>query len=172
MDTMMNAIEATGRNFVDIDRLPIGRVYRASWVEYVKPMATHGAIIGALMWLSSYAWSASILWAFYVLAILAVMTGLILFYMLAHVHSTRIYANSEGVWMLRGVFPWEVQTFGIRWADAGEAVCSDGILAWLTGSYSVAVLNRHTKTADIWCSMIGEGHYFVGHINALIRRYR
>lgn len=166
----MSTIGALERRIVDIER-PLGPVYGVSWVEYMKSMVVHGALIGALLWLASYAWETSFFWAFYVLVSLAVLTGMILLYMLAHIHSIRIYADRRGVWLRQGVFPWEVQTTGLRWEDAGEASCHGGILPWLIGGYNVFVLNRHTNGAELWCNSVADGHHFSGHINSLIRRY-
>lgn len=157
-------------NALDDSRV-VGRQYRVSWVQYVRPLITCGILLAVLAWFGWFAAQLRYAWMLYATVGLGVVAALVGVYNVAFLRSIRLFTNDAGVWIAKGVMPWEKSVSGIHWEEAGEAVVMTGFLAWATGAYNVAVLHRYTKKPEIWVARISDGHHFAGHVNSIINRH-
>ncbi|SOO16549.1 conserved hypothetical protein [Xanthomonas citri pv. fuscans] len=131
--------------------------YRLAWPAYVWPFVQ---LVGlcAVSWLIvqlSWAVGAALL-----------MLGLFRFiYQILWAASYELYTDIAGVWVYRGVFPWNRGSYGVRWSDAEDAVYHTGLFAWVTRSFRVRVRNRFSPRAEIDLAHVHLGDEAVTHIN-------
>ena len=136
--------------------------YRMSWVAYVRPvlvlLITLGigtALFKASIWLGIIGCAAAIsLFVFNVLSI----------------RSVRLYTDDLGVWVYRGILPWNRGMAGVKWRDLEDAVYFTNFFSWLFKSYTVRVGHRFTKTSEIILVHIRHGNLATEHINQLHHR--
>jgi len=134
--------------------------YQVAWTAYIAP--TFKLLL--FLFISLIVASQSRIWVGVVLALF--FTGR---YVLAILYrrSLRLYADSEGVWVFSGIFPWNSGVGGVKWRDLDEAVFYQGFISWLCKSYDVRISHRFTKSGEIILDSIARGDEAVMHINAL-----
>ena len=91
-------------------------------------------------------------------------------YSIALTNSVRLFTNDGGVWMQRGVFPWEKGVSGVQWRDVGQACCTQGFANWALRSYNVQVSHRFTAGAELNLRNVHRGNLAVEHINGIMGR--
>lgn len=148
-----------------------GRVYRVSWVGYIKPMAPYVVLLVGQLLLLWFAPRVQGDWLYYLAGAVAVPWGVGLVYKFASIRKIKLFTNGGGVWLSRGVFPWQKAVSGVRWEEAGEAVAITGVIAWATGAYHVGVMHRYTKKTELWFPRIAQGNKFVGRVNTIINEH-
>jgi len=133
--------------------------YRMSWVAYVRPVLVFlvTLVIGIALfkvsaWLGVIGCTAAI--------------GLFAFNILS-VRSVHLYTDDIGVWVYRGVLPWNRGIVGVKWRDLEDAIYFTGFLSWLFKSYTVRVGHRFTKTSELVLVHVARGNLAVEHINQL-----
>jgi hypothetical protein len=89
----------------------------------------------------------------------AVLVGsaLLVGYRLLLLRSVRLYYDEVGVWTYSGVLPWAKGLAGVKWRDMDEATFSPGFWSWLTGSYTVRIGHRFTRSSEIVLTNIARG---------------
>lgn len=140
-----------------------GTVYRISWVAYLKPVG-----ISLFVWFLGFGafakaniWSA-VLWT--------VAVGLFVAYRVMMLRSVQLYTDNDGVWVFRGIFPWNKGVSGVKWRDLEDAVYFPNFMSWALKSYTVRVGHRFTKSSEIVLANIAKGDAAVLHINAEHKR--
>ena len=97
----------------------------------------------------------------------AVAIGLTV-YAVAYLRSVRLFTNDGGVWMERGVFPWEKGVTGVQWRDVGQAGFTQGVVSWALKSYSILISHRFTTGAELSMKHVKHGNLFVEHVNSVM----
>lgn len=148
-----------------------GKIYRVSWVGYLKPMTPYVMVLIVLCALFWFAPRLQGNWPYYLAGVLAVPWAIGMVYRFASIRVVKLFTNDAGVWLSRGVFPWQKAISGVRWEEAGEAIAITGVVAWATGAYNVGVMHRYTKKTELWHPRIAHGSRFVGQVNAIVNEH-
>lgn len=80
----------------------------------------------------------------------------------------RLFTDSDGVWLMSGVMPWNRGVIGVKWRDVSEATCNTGFFSWATRSYTVRVGHRFTNGAELVVPGVKRGDQATGHINDVL----
>lgn len=135
--------------------------YRLSWLAYIRALVvfllltTLGVALGALN---------------QSLSVVAVVVALSIFaYQVLYLRSMIIFTNDDGVWVYRGLLPWNKGIVGVKWRDIEDAVFFTGFVSWMFNSYSIRVGHRFTKASEIYIANVKDGREAVGHINEVHR---
>ena len=86
-------------------------------------------------------------------------------YQLAWLQSVDLYCDDYGVWVYRGVLPWQRGVIGIKWRDIEIAAFTQNLTSWSTHSYSLHVLDRYTRKPELVLTSMFEGDKAVMYIN-------
>lgn len=135
----------------------IGPIFRVSWVAFIKPVSL--SVLALLIFIGA---TQGNIWA------AAVVTLLVLIYLTYQVlmlRSIQLYTDSDGVWVFRGIFPWDKGVNGVKWRDLEDAVFYPNFLSWALKSYTVRVGHRFTKSSEIVLRHIANGKDAAIHIN-------
>jgi hypothetical protein len=157
-----------------IDDSPFVTV-KLSWVAYIGEIAqffirvlvlafisvivTHFVSPGGALGKNAASWP----------AMLALLMAIALTaYSVAYTRSVHLFTNDGGVWMSRGVFPWEKGVTGVQWRDVGQAGFSQGALSWALKSYNLSITHRFTQGAELSAKHVKHGDMFVQHVNSVM----
>lgn len=150
-------------------------VFRLSWVAYLSEpfrLLLRFFILGVLTMAATYLFSkvtktnfAQISWP-YLLTFGAAIAWTV--YSVASTYSVRIFTNDSGVWMHRGVFPWEKGVTGVQWRDVGQAGYTQGFASWALRSYNISVSHRFTAGSELIVRNVHLGDKAVMHINGIM----
>ncbi|MDR2152051.1 MAG: hypothetical protein LBO72_04455 [Helicobacteraceae bacterium] len=102
-------------------------------------------------------------WIFFALIVLDILK---LIYSFIYLRNIRLYTDENGVWVYRGVFPWQKGSYGVKWRDLDSASYFTSFLSWLLRTYDIRIDHRYTKDNEITLSRVFNGHRAVAHINA------
>jgi hypothetical protein len=151
--------------------------FRLSWVAYLREgfsFLIRLMIMAALSLAATYLISkvtrtdfSQINWPSLVGFLLAVAWTV---YSIALTHSVRIFTNDGGVWMQRGVFPWEKGITGVQWRDVGQASYTQGFASWALRSYDISVSHRFTTGSEMVVRNVHLGDKAVIHINGIMAK--
>jgi len=136
----------------------IDRAYRVSWVAYGLPLARMAllvpiglvvatnvnAALGGVITLAGFAWG-----------------GLSFLYL----RSIILFTDHSGVWLYRGIFPWDRGVVGVKWRDLSDAAYDTNLWSWLFRSYRLRIGQRFTKTSEILLANIANGNEAAEYIN-------
>ena len=135
--------------------------YRLSWIAYIRTVVVFfflcalGVALGALH---------------HSLSVVAVVVALAIFaYQVLYLRSMTLFTNDDGVWLYRGVFPWNKGVVGVKWRDIEDAVFFTGFVSWAFNSYSIRVGHRFTKASELAIVNVKDGRNAVAHINEFHR---
>ncbi|MFY7808512.1 MAG: hypothetical protein ACOVSV_05965 [Fimbriimonadaceae bacterium] len=134
------------------------QVYRISWIAYIKPIAL--ALLCWLIAIGSFSKNSIVLAGFWTLVVLIFLT-----YRILMIRSVQLYTDSDGVWVFKGIFPWNRGVRGVKWRDLEDAVYFPNLLSWLLQSYTVRVGHRFTKSSEIVLHNIAKGNQAAFQIN-------
>ncbi len=134
-----------------------GPIFRISWVAYLKPVG-----VSLLALLVTIGVTQANIWASLVLALLILTYAAYQIFML---RSIQLYTDLDGVWVYRGIFPWNKGVSGVKWRDLEDAVFFPNFLSWALQSYTVRVGHRFTKSSEIVLRNIANGKEAALHIN-------
>lgn len=147
-------------------------VYRLSWVPYAKTAIAFVAILVAGFVVSASVWnSVSTDPSRHTVVGLAI-AGLLFaigatIYKILYLRSVHLYTNDAGVWMFRGVLPWQRAIWGVKWRDVEAASYYPGFFSWILRSYTVRIGHRFTRTSEIVLGHVARGDRAAEHINSL-----
>lgn len=134
-----------------------GTVYKKSWTAYVKPVL----IFLFLFFLFIGLMANSIL-----LGLFPTLASLLYFaYSILYRMTYKLYLNKQGIWVHRGVLPWEKGVYGLKWRDLDEAVYFNSMSSHFFKSYDLTLRHRFTKSNEIILSSMHNGHKAVMEIN-------
>lgn len=135
--------------------------YRLSWLAYMRAVVVFcfltalGVALGALN---------------QSLSVVAVIVALAIFaYQVLYLRSMILFTNDDGVWLFRGLLPWNKGIIGVKWRDIEDAVFFTGFVSWACNSYSIRVSHRFTKASEVFIANVKDGRNAVAHINEVHR---
>lgn len=136
------------------------QAWRVSWVAYV-PYAL--IVIGLIISIAVFKDSASPLIA------LISGTAILIFvaYKTYYLYCIRLYMDNNGVWVFRGVFPWDRGVYGVKWRDFEDCVYRTGFIHWLTNGYPVTLRPRFSNNPSVALPPIHQGRKAVETINLM-----
>jgi hypothetical protein len=79
--------------------------------------------------------------------------------------SVELYCDDNGVWVFRGLLPWKRGVIGMKWRDIEVAAFNQNLTSWSTHAYSLQVLDRYTRRAEIVLTDMLHGDQAVTFIN-------
>jgi len=123
---------------------------RKSWTAYVAPF-----FILLIVFL--------VLGSFHLA--LGIVPALLAVYSILIIRSHELYMNNDGVWLYRGIFPWNKGSHGVKWRDLDEAVYVTGFTSWALKSYTMKISHRFTKDSEIILTHMKVGDTAVQEIN-------
>ena len=129
---------------------------KKSWTAYVMPI-----IILSIIFAISVSFNILI---GIIPAVIAVLTIL-------NLRSYELYTDNDGVWIYRGIFPWNKGSSGVKWRDLDEAAYFTGFISWALKSYTIKISHRFTKDSEIVLSHMRIGDSAVMQINQLHKNF-
>jgi hypothetical protein len=130
-----------------------------SWIAYVGVAVMAALLFGVLLPLA-------FVWNEIAAAVVMLVSTIIVGYRFLLLRSVQLYYDDVGTWMFSGVLPWKKGVAGVKWRDMDEATFEQGFWSWLTGSYTIRIGHRFTKSAEIRLTNIARGKDAVGKLNA------
>ena len=92
--------------------------FKLSWVAYIRPAALFVLLCGVGFVCGSRS---------FVVGVVVILVALAMFcYKVWLLRSVRLYTDTRGAWIHRGVFPWDRGTTGVAWRDMDSAVYFTG----------------------------------------------
>lgn len=135
--------------------------YRMSWVAYIRAVVVFFILTALGVTLGALNQS---------LSVVAVVLALTIFgYQVLYLRSMILFTNDDGVWLFRGVLPWNKGIIGVKWRDIEDAVFFTGFVSWAFNSYSIRVGHRFTKASELSIPNVRDGRNAVAHINEMHR---
>ncbi|RYF39643.1 MAG: hypothetical protein EOO38_23000 [Cytophagaceae bacterium] len=132
-----------------------------SWVAYVRPIVVFGVMAILAIIVSTFSQS---------LGVIAALAALgLLVYRVLYFRSVRLFTNDEGVWLFRGILPWNNGIIGVKWRDVEDAVYFTGFVSWAFNAHAVRIGHRFTKTSELTIANMKDGIAAVNHINEIHR---
>lgn len=133
--------------------------HHLGWTAYIP------AVVG-LLGMLPLTWAASMLNPFFAIAVL-IVGGLLFLGNVLFLYSIELYADFDGIWIQRGLFPWSRGVYGVKWRDVDEATYATGFIPWLSGCYAVRISHRFTKASEIQLRHVHHGDQAVQLLNRL-----
>ena len=130
-----------------------------SWIAYAGTMLLAAILFFGILPLA-FVWNE--LAAGIVFIVSAVLVG----YRFLLLRSVQLYHDEIGVWVYSGILPWKKGVVGVKWRDMDEATFTQGFWSWVTGSYTVRIGHRFTKSSEIVLTNIAGGKNAVTTLNA------
>ena len=130
-----------------------------SWLAYFGTL-----LLGALLFFGLL--PLAFMWNQIAAAVVFVASALLVGYRLLALRSVQLYYDEVGVWAFAGVLPWKKGVSGVKWRDMDEATFVPGFWSWITGSYTVRIGHRFTKSSEIVLTNIARGKAAVATLNA------
>lgn len=135
--------------------------YRLSWIAYIRAVVVFFLLSSLGVALGAVHQS---------LSVVAVVVALAIFaYQVLYLRSMILFTNDDGVWLYRGVLPWNKGVVGVKWRDIEDAVFFTGFVSWAFNSYSIRVGHRFTKASELSIANVKDGREAVAHINDVHR---
>jgi len=135
-------------------------VARLSWVAYARTALLSSfllLVIAPMMWRSARPLGAA----------MATLVVLLTTYKVLTIRSYKLSCDDMGVWLDRGVLPWNKGRWGVKWRDLDEAVYFQSMCSWLFKSYTIRVGHRYTKTSELLLKQVARGNEVAGAINQI-----
>jgi hypothetical protein len=137
-----------------------------SWTAYVsialRLLVIIALAIAAFYWQRDY-WHVTLL--------LLVLAVLFVGYQIAYLRSFKLYYDDMGVWIYSGILPWKRGVAGVKWRDLDEATFHNSFWSWMSGSYTIQLKHRFTKTSEIVEADMASGKQVVIDINQRHQQY-
>ena len=129
-----------------------------SWIAYFGTIGL-GALLFFVLLPLAFKWNEV------AAAVVFVGSALLIGYRLLALRSVQLYYDDVGVWAFAGVLPWKKGVTGVKWRDMQEATYVPGFWSWITGSYTVRIGHRFTKSSEIVLTNIARGKAAVTTLN-------
>lgn len=137
-----------------------GTVYRKSWTVYVTPVLIF--LFGFSTFLGSLVSTAEYI---FIGLFSTLLTSLYSAYSILYRMTYKLYLNKQGIWVRRGVLPWQKGVYGLKWRDLDEAVYVNNMSSHFFKSYDLTLRHRFTKSNEISLSSMHNGDKAVMEIN-------
>lgn len=144
--------------------------YRLSWIAYIPAIFVLFLLLAlsAGMGMIQIPGTSTAIGQYVGMATIAVALSLFL-YQTLYLRSTVVFTNDSGVWLFRGVFPWEKGVVGVRWRDMDEAIVMTGFFSWVFNAYTIRVNHRFTGNSELTLKNLNNGRKAVAHMNKMHR---
>lgn len=94
-------------------------------------------------------------------------------YTVAYIRSYTLFIDDEGVWVFRGVFPWQKGIYGVKWSDFNEGVFFQNFASWALKSFTIEVKNRYKDEPEIVLKHMHNGDSAITKMNSVfLQKYR
>lgn len=130
-----------------------------SWVAYIPVLLLAIVLFGVALPLT-------FLWNEIAAGVVMLLSAAFLFICILGLRAVQLYYDEVGVWVVSGILPWTRGVSGVKWRDMDEATFEQGFWSWLTGSYTIRIGHRFTKSSEIVLTKIARGKDAVGKLNA------
>lgn len=155
-----------------------------SWTAYVAPVIamalflivswlilTKGAVAAAYVAKSNWQIAKVIAVGTRPTALIVAVAAVAVFaYRALLIKSHCLYMNRSGVWMYRGVWPWDRRAPGVFWHELGHAAASHGFWEWAFHSHTLYLTKRYGTTAvERAHSHIHNADVAVAEVNAVLQ---
>lgn len=137
---------------------------RKSWAAYV-PTALMAAV--ALFGFTPFLWN-SVRPLAITIAAVALLTAS---YTIMLLRSYHLFMDDAGVWLDRGILPWNKGVIGVRWRDMANAVYFNSFMSWVCRAWSIEVQHRFTQGNALFVSQLHYGRDAVAQINSAHQDY-
>jgi hypothetical protein len=140
-------------------------IARKSWVAYLllvtaRLLVTLLAAVVALMVDQTAA---------FVIAILGVAWTV---YGVFWLRTFELFMDADGVWLFRGILPWNKGVNGIKWRDIGGCLYGTGFSSWATKSATITIEHRFTKTSSLVVTEMANAKTAVGILADALSTHR
>ena len=153
------------QDFIQAQSSGSRRLSRKAWTAYAS------LIVCWVMLMIGVAFAAWFVGYYSLIPFLAGTAFLV--YHLAWLQSVELFCDDNGVWVYRGILPWQRGVVGIKWRDIEVAAFTQNFTSWSTHSYSLHVLDRYTRKPELVLTNMFEGDkavmYINTRLNAMIR---
>lgn len=140
--------------------------YRQSWLAWAGPVLM--LLVCVALCVAGQCYMPEFFWIF---AGVGALLVLCMAYRILLVRSVHLYADSKGVWLYRGILPWNRGAVGVKWRDMEDAAFTSGFSSWLFNSYTVRVGNRFSQQSEILVHNIANGREAVNQLNEMQGRF-
>lgn len=130
-----------------------------SWVAYIPVLLLALVLFGVALPLA-------FMWNEIAAAVVMLGSAGFLLICILGLRAVQLYYDEVGVWVVSGILPWTRGVSGVKWRDMDEASFEQGFWSWLTGSYTIRIGHRFTKSSEIVLTKIARGKDAVGKLNA------
>jgi len=135
---------------------------RISWLAYVSEVISIRTAIVAVIVYAIYSFTdQSILYP----SIIAGLYVLFMLYNIIWLRTIKLFYDDQGIWLYRGILPWNKGSSGVKWRDLDEAVYFTGFFSWLFKSYKIKLGHRFTKANELMLPYMHRGNNAVLEIN-------
>ena len=147
--------------------------YKLAWTAYIRPFVMASIRVFLLSVLPAALLTSVFkkpMWVTPAIVVGALVNLALLTYDLIYLRSVVFSTNEDGVWVSRGILPWNKGISGVKWRDVSEAVYITGFTSWLLRSYTIRVGHKFTKDTELLLSGVWKGHEAVQHVNAVLMK--
>lgn len=139
---------------------------RVAWIAYVRPVFMLLLLffvgLGAQRYMPQWALP---VWG----AVAVACAGLI--YHICLLRTVRLYADTTGVWLYRGLLPWRRGAMVVKWRDMEDAAFVAGFAGWLFNATTLRIGNRFDHRHDLVMPLAHNGREMATQLNALHSRF-
>lgn len=132
-----------------------------SWIAYVRPLFL-GLVVALVAGLVAFFGGPV---GQMVAAALAALDLVFVGYRVALLRSFKVYQTPDGIWVTRGILPWNKGIYGMRWRDMEKATFETGFWSWLSRSYNIRIAHRFTRESEIRLQGVSRGREVTELIN-------
>lgn len=134
------------------------REWRVSWIAYIPYALIACTTLYAVTLIDTF--SSSLIVAGALLVLLCYVA-----YKVYYLTQIRLYTDDHGVWVYRGVFPWNRGVYGVKWRDFEDVVFFTGFFYWIAKGYPVTIRPRFSNNPKVSLPPIHQGREAVEAIN-------
>lgn len=142
------------------------KIYHMSFMAYVRPV-----LIFIFFLIVGFVFSQEKNISFSLVGYGLIFFGLLNFFCsFKFIKTLKLFYNDDGVYLIRGIFPWTKGVVGTLWRDISDAEYFTGFVSWSTKSYRVRIGHRFTKTSELIIPHVKNGNKAVIEINEIIKK--
>lgn len=134
--------------------------WNVSWIAYIPYALIACAIIYVVAVIDTF--SSNLIVTGALLVVLCYLA-----YKVYYLTQIRLYTDDQGVWVFRGVFPWNRGVYGVNWRDFEDVIFFTGFFYWLAKGYPVTIRPRFSSNPKICLPPIHRGREAVEEINLM-----
>lgn len=122
--------------------------YRQSWLAWAGPVLM--LLVCVALCVAGQRYMPEFFWIF---AGVGALLVLCMVYRVLLVRSVHLYADSKGVWLYRGILPWNRGAVGVKWRDMEDAAFTSGFTAGCSTATPCGWATVFRSKARSWCTI-------------------